>query len=229
MKRWTYSFVAIVATATMLLLVATAAAVAQTSTTTYRNVCTGQPASAASLVDYAASNASRGCLNATSRTLRANAAGVVAWRYCQDPATGKYGPQFVVGAWAEAASAPGMVVELAAAGLSMDEAAVQALAAKYINRPISDPLYTPVWCPFWDEMRAGIPAPPSAKPWTVARFSVQPTRPAFPVVNGARGTVSTGRAPVGAACDCSKPLTEPGATFCPFAGGGALVAQCTPP
>ena len=229
MKRLPAAAVPFLVTLALVLLAAAVAATAQT-TQTYRNVCTGQPASGPGVVDYAASaGAARTCLNPTARTVRANAAGMVAWRYCQDPASGKYGWQMAVGAWAEAASAPRMALELAAAGLAMDEAALQAFSAKYIDRPLTDPLYLPVWCPFVGEMQAGIPAPPAAKPWTVAKFSVQPTRPAFPVVNGVRGLISTGRAPVGAVCDCTKPLAEAGTTFCPFAGGGALVALCTPP
>lgn len=187
------------------------------------NVCTGAPvaASAPSYADYTLAKGTA-CVDATARTYRANSAGVVAWRYCKDPATGKYGVQWAAGAWAAAASAPAMVLDLASAGLNMDEATLAALARKYINKPLADPMLLPIWCPYLAEMAAGVPAPP-------------PPTPAWATVGGVAYTLaagslagSAGMVKAGLACDCKTPFLLGASTYCTFAGAAsvAVVARC---
>lgn len=70
------------------------------------------------------------------------------------------------------------------------------------------------------------PKPPTAQWWVQSNGST-PTRPSYPVIDGKRGTTSDGRAPVGAACDCSSAIVEGKTTYCRFAAAGATAAPST--
>ena len=62
--------------------------------------------------------------------------------------------------------------------------------------------------------------------FVVAKNGTYPDRPAYPLVNGVRGTTSTGRATVGAPCDCSVSVMEGTTRYC--RASGPLVAVCVP-
>lgn len=67
---------------------------------------------------------------------------------------------------------------------------------------------------------------PNPGQWKVAKNGTRTTRPAYPVDDkGVRGTKSTERATVGAACDCATKVTEGSTTYCGVAP--KLVAVCT--
>lgn len=107
---------------------------------------------------------------------------------------------------------------VAAVDTAGKESEVSAIVSKAITGSACD---APVPAP--------VPTPPPTRQWTVAKYSLQTTRPAYPVLNGVRGTTSTSRAPVGATCDCTAPLREGLTTYCPFTGSGTSVAICTQP
>ena len=107
---------------------------------------------------------------------------------------------------------------VAAVDTAGNESEVSAIVSKAITGSVCD---APVPAP--------TPTPPPARLWNVAKYSLQTTRPAYPVVNGVRSTTSTSRAPVGATCDCTAPLREGLTTYCPFTGSGTSVAICTQP
>jgi hypothetical protein len=67
------------------------------------------------------------------------------------------------------------------------------------------------------------PAPPP-EVWIVAKNGKYPDRPTYPMsTTGVRGTKSDGRATVGSPCDCRAPHVEGKTTYCPLAGGVAIV------
>lgn len=62
--------------------------------------------------------------------------------------------------------------------------------------------------------------------YIVAKNGIYADRPAYPIVNGVRATTATGRAAVGAACDCSLLLAEGATLYC--RAKDLLVAVCAP-
>ena len=121
-----------------------------------------------------------------------------------------------------------MLADFALLGLPGDNAErIRAMRAKYQTENVWD--MCDVWEPMRGRINAAMPAPVAAPLWTVSKYSMQTTRPAYTVTNGVRGTTSTSRATVGAACDCAAPIREGLTTYCPFAGSGAAVSMCTAP
>lgn len=106
-------------------------------------------------------------------------------------------------------------------------AASVAFGKLFLSASITEPVLVEVYAPDQARIDAGRPRPPPA--WTVAKYSLQTTRPAYPVVNGVRSSTSTGRAAIGAACDCAAPLREGLTTYCPFTGSAGSVAVCAKP
>lgn len=162
----------------------------------------------------------------TLPTLRTNGAGAVVWWYCK--AAGRWTPQWAA-ATAERLSVGSIAADAYAVAIAADPlAAVNALAAKNITLPLSDPSLTPVWCPFQQEMHDGTPAPdapPAPAPaYLVAKNASYPTRPSYAVVAGVRAKTSKTTAAVGARCDATVTIVEGSTTYMQVAAG--LVAVC---
>ena len=166
----------------------------------------------------------------TVPTLRWNAAGVTGWYHCQKP-DGRWATSWGAETWDSFRAHAVNTDALAVAQAADPVAALNAILATRVSLPLADPSLTPVWCPYAREMIASQPAPAATPPppaaWIVARYSTQTSRPAYPVTNGVRGTMSTMRASVGATCDCTSPLVEGVTTYCPFPSSGGAVAMCT--
>lgn len=75
----------------------------------------------------------------------------------------------------------------------------------------------------WDALQPHIPPPPV---WKVAPNATYATRPAYAVSSGARATVSTARATVGAPCYCGVRFVEGSITYCAVTTSGAWVSVC---
>lgn len=159
--------------------------------------------------------------------LEANATGAAAAWWCA-PAGGAVSLQLYAVRWS--AITPAMVLDFAVLGLAGDNSArIKAMRERHQTGHALD--MCDVWGPIRERINAAMPAPlpaPQAATWTVARFSVQPTRPAFAASKGVRSaTAAAVRAPVGAACDCAAPIVEGAQTYCPWAGGQTnLVTAC---
>jgi hypothetical protein len=70
---------------------------------------------------------------------------------------------------------------------------------------------------------------PESIAWVVSRSGMATTattRPAYPYANGVRGTTSTARATIGAACDCTVRSTEGTSTYCAHDAARATVTLC---
>lgn len=207
------------------LLLACGCAVAQNV-----NPCTGQTTTNPVNLGNFVTGQPTTCVNASARQYEANAAGVMAWRYCLNPATGKHYFQLAVSPWSDFQQAPAMAKDLLAAGLNADEATIQALANKYVSKSLADPAHAAVWCPVWDRMVAGRPAdvpvvqPPAPGSWVTASTLLYTLR------NGALSGLA-GTTTVGKACDCAKPFVLGTVTYCPLAGATnqAMVARCRKP
>ena len=117
---------------------------------------------------------------------------------------------------------------VAAVDTAGNESEVSAIVSKAITGSACD-APSPSPSPSPSTTPTPTPTPTPTRLWTVAKYSLQTTRPAYPVTNGVRGTISTSRATVGAACDCAAPIREGLTTYCPFAGSGAAVSMCTAP
>jgi hypothetical protein len=92
----------------------------------------------------------------TMPTVRSNAAGTVAWWYCPHP-DGKWHVNWAA-ATAELLSARNLMSEAHAVLTSKDpKGTFDAIVAKNVSVPLSDPKLTPVWCPFVGEMFAAAP------------------------------------------------------------------------
>lgn len=192
------------------------------------NPCTGQPTTnPVNLGNYVVGQPTT-CVNASARQYEANAHGVMAWRYCLNPATGKHYFQLAVSPWSDFQQAPAMAKDLLAAGLNMDEASIDALARKYMNKPLADPAHAAVWCPVWDRLVTGRPAdlpPPAPAPvWVTASTLLYNARNG--ALSGLAGTTTLNKA-----CDCSKPLVLGTVTYCPLQGATNqdMVARCRKP
>lgn len=66
---------------------------------------------------------------------------------------------------------------------------------------------------------------PAPVAWRVAKNLTYATRPAYPLLAGKRSTTATGRATVGAVCNCAAPMIEGTVTYC-TADSAPLVAIC---
>jgi hypothetical protein len=124
------------------------------------------PASAvkAPYIDLSAAGAGYECAptplgNGTMPTVRSNRAGTVAWWYCPSR-DGKWHVNWAA-ATAARMSAGTLFSEVYEVVTAKDpRAAFNAITAKNVKIPLSDPSLTPVWCPFVAEMNSG--APPAA-------------------------------------------------------------------
>ena len=79
--------------------------------------------------------------------------------------------------------------------------------------------------PVNDAARAEVAQRHPAPKWIVAKNATYTTRPAYPIADGIRSSVSTARADVGAACDCSLRSVEGSSVYCGVAAG--TVALCS--
>lgn len=108
-----------------------------------------------------------------------------------------------------------------AAIVAKDHAALVALR----DRPVWGADLGPVLDQGWDDITAARPPGPV---WIVAPNGVSTTRPAYPITNGVRSTASTGRATVGATCDCAVRSVEGSSSYCATNTERTLVALCRP-
>lgn len=160
-----------------------------------------------------------------STVIEVNEIGGAAAVWCVAPSKA---PELSLYAVRWAAVTPGMVSDFAQLGLpGNSRERIRAMQAKYQTANVLD--MCDVWGPARDRINAAMPAALPRPLWTVAKFSVQTTRPSYALTAGARGLASTGRAPVGAACDCSAPIVEGVVTYCPFAGSAGAVTVCSKP
>lgn len=192
------------------------------------DTCTGQPTGANVVLweDFAPKGPPLQCAQPSTPSVRFNAAGITAWRYCKR-ADGSGTPQWAAATWGAIGSTPGLASALWAAGPNPDDATVQALARRFASTPLDAPELKPVWCPHWPEIAAGIPPKPAPVPvppataWRVAGST------AFWLRNGALAP-GAGLARVGTPCDCAVPFVAGLTTYCPWAGAPAnAVARCT--
>ena len=99
----------------------------------------------------------------------------------------------------------------------------------FLGTPITEASLVEVYGPDKARIDLARPLPPSV--WSVAKYAsgAATSRFSYPVINGARSpsTNSANRATIGATCDCTNPIVEGANTFCPFTGGGSLVALCS--
>lgn len=104
------------------------------------------------------------CTLSTLPKLRANDAGITAWRYCKGT-DGQYRPQWSAVTWDFLRATPGLAKDALALGFSPSDAALHNFAAKHAKTPLDAPELKAVWCPHWPEMTAGIPArlPPTVE------------------------------------------------------------------
>lgn len=191
------------------------------------NICTGEesqlPANFADVVATPYLCAPIPGASATGPTVRLNSLGATAWWYCKRP-TGKWVLQMAV-APAVGASVP-TGAELWAAATSADTtAATNALARKYVSKPITATELKAAWCPHFPEMLAGTPppdAPPAPGTWKAASSL------AYTVRNGALGGLAGFLKP-GTTCDCTSPTVVGTRTYCTYAGAPTpqAVAVCT--
>jgi len=122
-------------------------------------------------VDIASAAAAFPCAPApigggTVPTFRSNAAGTVAWWYCPSPG-GEWILNFAA-ATAARMSASSLFDDAYTVITSPNpKAAFDAIAAKNVTLPLTDPSLTPIWCPYFDEMVRSTPSAPDkskAKP-----------------------------------------------------------------
>lgn len=158
----------------------------------------------------------------TALTVRVNASGAVAWWYCE--AGGKWSPNWAAATTAQIVSFDLLADVYTVATSSNPIAALNFIAKKNLNLPLSDPSLTPVWCPFQAEMINKTPPPTPAARFVVALNGLAPTRPTFNVVNGVRSYASKSAIAVGSTCDCTMKVVEGSNTFCNVAA--TLVAVC---
>jgi len=131
----------------------------------------------------------------TLPTLRNNRAGMVAWWYCP-----RHDGRWSLN-WAAVTNArldaSALLHEIVAVVSAPDpKAAFDAIAAKNVRLPLSDPALAAVWCPFADEMHSS--APPSA--------NALDTRDAGPTPSSADSAASAHPpAPVGAELPPHRP------------------------
>ncbi|MBX9795130.1 MAG: hypothetical protein K2Y02_12600, partial [Burkholderiaceae bacterium] len=65
--------------------------------------------------------------------------------------------------------------------------------------------------------------------YAVAKNGTSTTRPAYTITNNVVIGTATGRATVGAACDCAKPFTSGTTKYCTFVGAASpdTMAVCS--
>lgn len=174
--------------------------------------CTGLPITGPPYytdVDFTKPRAA--CASPTVPWVDTNAAGMIGWRYCKAPA-GHYYAQWAVLPWSNLTAQPALALELMAAGLNMNDAAMDTIARKYsaLIKPLAAPENAAVWCPMWPKIAANQPAKattPSA--WMVAPSGANPTRPTYPVTGGLRSRTPNGVIAVRTDCDITGAVVEP--------------------
>lgn len=232
MSRARILLVVMVFVAAVLALSALPAALAQTPAPNL-NPCTGLPAAPPYYTELDLAKPWPVCVDPTIPRVDANAAGIMAWRWCKTP-SGNYGPQWSVAPWSDFTAQPALALELMAAGLSMNDAAMETITRKYADliKPLSHPSHTAIWCPLWPKVAATRPAPPASSPpppstHIVAKNGTSALRPTYPVVGGRRSTATNGNVPVGSDCDVAKAIVEGPLTFgYPKAAKPDSVALC---
>jgi hypothetical protein len=160
----------------------------------------------------------------TGLSFGTGSAGQAVWWYCKRP-DGRWSANVGAATWGWISGASLIAEARASASLAEFNKAALRLA----KTPMEDPALLPVWCPHFAAILDGRPAsdpPPST--WTVAKNGIYSTRPAYTQIGNLLST-TTGRATVGAKCDCAKPLAFATTTYCTFAGALAAttVAVCT--
>ena len=151
--------------------------------------------------------------------IESNATGAAAAYWCATPPPAPPALYLYAVRWS-AVTVP-MLADFALLGLPGDNAErIRAMRAKYQTENVWD--MCDVWQPMRERINAAMPKPAV---WRVAKNSTYLTRPAFPVIAGKRSATATGRATVGAACNCAAPVIEGTSTYCP-ADTAPLVAIC---
>lgn len=151
------------------------------------------------------------------------------WLYCRDPyvgivAQGMTCPHGECIAFDQAVERTRQALNGGAQGLRDLIAAVTQPERACSRTDLPEP-----WPALCDEMRALMRAdmPQEPKPvWRVAPNSTYATRPAYPISAGVRGTISNGRATVGAECDCAVRSVEGSSVYCGVNGRADQVALC---
>lgn len=150
------------------------------------------------------------CPGASTPSVRFNAEGITAWRYC----AGSNVPQIGAVTWQWLRDTPVAAAEIFRLGANPAEADLREAVSRHASQPIDSPLLTPVWCPHWPEIAAGRPD------WRVAGST------GFLIRDG-RLAAGGPRAPLRAPCNCAAPLVVAGVTYCPWVGAPAsAVARC---
>lgn len=155
--------------------------------------------------------------------VEANTVGAAAALFCPRP-VGPAAAYLYAVRWS--AVTPAMAADFAMLGLPGGDGRerVRAFQAKYQTANVWD--MCDVWGPARERFNAAMPPPkppaPPAPSWVTASTS------AYSLRSGGLGPLA-GSASLGAACDCGKALQVGTASYCPFAGGGALVARCKRP
>lgn len=204
--------------ALIMLLTVMPAALAQTPPVNL-NPCTGLPATPPYYADIDLTKPWPACTAPSIPRVDANDKGIVGWRWCKQP-SGNHTPQWAVAPWSDFSAQPALVLELMAAGLAMNEAAMDTITRKYaaLVKPLAHPTNAAIWCPLWPKIAATRPAPAASTPpapstHIVAKNGTSTLRPTYLVTAGRRSSVSNGNVPVGADCDVSRVIVEPPFTF----------------
>ena len=193
------------------------------------NPCTGLPATPPYYTDVDLSKPWPTCSDPTLPRIDTNSAGIVGWRWCKAP-NGVFA-QWGVVTWDDFKVQPMLALELMAAGLSMNEAALETVSRKYgaLTKPLAHPANAAVWCPAWPKIAATRPAAAASAPsaWIVAKNGTSTLRPTYLVTAGRRSTTSNGSVPVGSDCDTARGVVEGPLTFgYPAAAKPDSVALC---
>lgn len=195
------------------------------------NPCTGLPATPPYYTELDLTKPWPTCASPTLPRVATNEFGIVGWRWCK-ATSGTYYPQWSVAPWSDFTAQPGLALDLISAGLTMNDAAMEAVAKRYsaLLKPLAHPSHTAVWCPLWPAIAASRPAsapPPPVYTWAVAKNGTSALRPTYPVVGGRRSTATNGNVPVGSDCDVAKAIVEGPLTFgYPKAAKPDSVALC---
>ncbi|HEU4621640.1 MAG TPA: hypothetical protein VFS42_05405 [Burkholderiaceae bacterium] len=158
-----------------------------------------------------------------------NSMGPIACWYCRESATSMrwYG---VYPSWGQLSPDWGQVLASILDAPKRTEAAA-GVWAKYIgsNTDATMRMHAESFCTS-KASAAVLPAAPTVAQWVVAKNGTYSDRPAYPYVNGVRGSVSTERVAVGASCDCAlaKSVSSTN-TYCAVLNRSNLVALCALP
>lgn len=121
---------------------------------------------------------------------------------------------------------PNLALDLSLALASSDRlAAINSVLGRYASMRYDAGPALLTWCPHWDEMQRSRPANPA---YVVAKNGNYTTRPAYAFTPPAtRASSSSGRATVGATCDCRVRVIEGKTIYCATNVERTQVAVCT--